>query len=156
MDENRKLMELLIKGAQEKRQPAAAAIPTFSGFEPTVELLTDYMDRFNTFAAENSIPEDRVAGVFLTNQQPTLYKQLSNMAAQLTTPKQINTLTMDEVQEFLKEQYDPKRFIVMERYKYWSYMQRKPGETIQELAARIRQDATTCAFTDIGPVGCSS
>ena len=28
-------------------------------------------------------------------------------------------------------------------------MQRKPGETIQELAARIRQDATTCAFIDI-------
>ncbi|XP_067940419.1 uncharacterized protein [Watersipora subatra] len=28
-------------------------------------------------------------------------------------------------------------------------MQRKPGETVQELAARIRQDATTCDFTSI-------
>ena len=28
-------------------------------------------------------------------------------------------------------------------------MERKPGVTIQELAARIRQDATTCAFIDI-------
>jgi hypothetical protein len=148
MEENRKLMEFIVQGAQQKQQPAAA-IPAFNGFDPTVELLMDYMDRFNTFAAANSIPDDRAAGVFLTNQQPTLYKQLSNMGAQLATPKQINTLTMDEIEEFLKEQYDPKRFIVRERYKYWSDMQRKPGETIQELAARIRQDATTCAFTDI-------
>ena len=56
---------------------------------------------------------------------------------------------MAEIIGFLKEQYDPAKFIVRERYRYWSDMQRKPGETIPELAARIRQDATTCAFTDI-------
>ena len=52
------------------------------------------------------------------------------MAAQLSTLKQINDLSMDEILEFLKDQYDPKCFIVRERYKYWSDMQRKPGETI--------------------------
>jgi len=49
----------------------------------------------------------------------------------------------------MKDQYDPKRFIVRERYKFWSDMGRKPGETIQELAARIRQDAATCDFSSI-------
>ena len=33
--------------------------------------------------------------------------------------------------------------------KFWLEMQRKPGETIQELAARIRHDAVRCDFPSI-------
>ena len=64
-------------------------------------------------------------------------------------PKDIHKLKMGEIENFLKEQFDPKRFIVRERFKFWSDMQRKPGETVQELAARIRQDAATCDFPSI-------
>ena len=32
---------------------------------------------------------------------------------------------------------------------FWSDMQRKPGETLQELVARIRQDTATCDFPSI-------
>nr|KAG5686019.1 hypothetical protein BaRGS_010560 [Batillaria attramentaria] len=56
---------------------------------------------------------------------------------------------MDQIVEFMKEQFDPKLFIVRERFKFWSNMERKPGETLQELAARIRQDAATCDFPSI-------
>jgi hypothetical protein len=56
---------------------------------------------------------------------------------------------MDEIVHFMKDHFDPKRFIVRERFKFWSDMNRKPGETLQELAARIRQDAATCDFTSI-------
>ena len=49
----------------------------------------------------------------------------------------------------MKNQFDPARYIVRERFKFWSEMQRKPGETIHELAARIRQDAVTCDFPSI-------
>lgn len=35
-----------------------------------------------------------------------------------------------------------------ERFKFWSDIQRKPGETLQ-MAARIRQDAATCDFPSI-------
>ena len=111
MEENRKLMELLLQSLQKKQETAATAVPAFPGFDLTAELLTDYIDRFNTFIAANSIHQDKIAGTFLTNQQPTLYKQLSNMAAQLSTPKQINDLSMNEILEFLKDQYDPKRFM---------------------------------------------
>nr|KAG5699654.1 hypothetical protein BaRGS_005102 [Batillaria attramentaria] len=61
----------------------------------------------------------------------------------------INDLTMDQIVKFMKEQFDPKLFIVRERFKFWSNMERKPGETLQELAARIRQDAATCDFPSI-------
>ena len=56
---------------------------------------------------------------------------------------------MSEIVNFMKEQFDPKLFIVCERFKFWSDMQRKPGETLQELAACIRQDAATCDFPSI-------
>ena len=56
---------------------------------------------------------------------------------------------MDQIVVFMKDQFDPKRFVVRERFKFWSDMQRKPGETLQELAARIRHDAATCDFSSI-------
>ena len=46
------------------------------------------------------------------------------MAAQLGTPKAINNVTMNEILDFLKEQYDPTLFLVRERYRFWSNMKR--------------------------------
>ncbi|XP_067939649.1 uncharacterized protein [Watersipora subatra] len=144
-------MELLVKGQTETAAKLApsAALPKFSEYDPATELLTDYMNRYDTFVAAHSIPEEREANVFLINQSPVLYKQISNMASQLETPKLIKEVTMEEIDNFLKEQYDPTRFLVRERYKFWSTMKRKPTETIHELANRIRQEATTCDFSNI-------
>ena len=74
---------------------------------------------------------------------------LSNLAAQQQPVKSIHELTMNDIQTFMAEQFDPKRFVVRERFKFWSDMKRKPGETITELASRIRQDAVTCDFQSI-------
>jgi hypothetical protein len=138
------------EGGQESIiMPSSAAIPPFVTFDPSTELWTDYLSRFNTFVEANAVPEKRRAQVFLTNQSSTIYKQLVNLAAQQATPKDVNKLTLEEIIEFMKEQYDPKLYLVRERYKFWSNMGRKPGETLQELAARIRQDAATCDFSSI-------
>lgn len=71
------------------------------------------------------------------------------MAAQQTEPKEIDDLTLDEVANFMKKQFDPKRFAVREKHNFWSDMTRKPGQTIHELAARTRQRAATCDFPSI-------
>ena len=94
----------------------------------------------------NSVPEDKTAQVFLTSQSKVTYKLLCNLASQQSPPKDINELTIDEITDFMKNQFDPARCIVRERFNFWSEMQLKPGETINELAARIRQDAETCDF----------
>jgi len=44
-----------------------------------------------------------------------LYKMLSNLAAQESPAKEINTLTMDEIIAYVKHQFDPGRFVVQER-----------------------------------------
>ena len=127
----------------------SSAIPPFAAFDSTTELWPDYNSRFCTFLAANAVPSHRHAQVFLTNQTAALYKQLSTLAEQMEPAKDIHKLTMPEIENFMKEQFDPKRYIVRERFKFWSDMQRKPGETLQELAARIRQDAATCDFSSI-------
>ena len=130
-------------------QLSTAAIPPFAAFDSTSELWPDYWSRFCTFVVASAVPEQCKAHVFLTNQTAAVYKQLANLAAPQTPSKDINELTMLEIVNFMKEQFDPKLFIVCERFKFWSDMQRKPGETPQELAARIRQDAATCDFPSI-------
>ena len=142
-----KRFQALLKSSQ--APTTTSATPNFSPFDSSSELWADYFARFITFVEANSIPTDKRPQVFLTNQTSALYKQLSNLAAQQQNPKKVNALTLDEIETFMKDQYDPKRFIVRERFKFWSEMQRKPGETIHELAARIRHDAATCDFPSI-------
>ena len=152
MEEQRKQHKAeleVLKSAVSHGTTTTFAIPSFTPFDSTSELWEDYWSRFSTFATANSVPEERKANIFLTNQSPTLYKQITNLAAQTTPPKKINELTMQEIIKFMKEQYDPKRFLIRERFKFWSDMRRKPGETLQELASRIRDDAATCDFASI-------
>ncbi len=155
-EQHREQMEAILKlaspGANSGSPVTNVTATTALGFTPfdyTCELWKDYWARFCTFVGAHSIPEERKAQVFLTNQTSTTYKLLANLADQQTPPKDINLLTMDEIVNFMKDQFDPKRFIVRERFRFWSDMERKPGETIQELAARIRQDAATCDFASI-------
>ena len=111
-------------------QLSTAAIPPFAAFDSTSELWPDYWSRFCTFVVTNAVPEQRQAQVFLTNQTAAVYKQLANLATQQTPPKDINKSAMSEIVNFMKEKFDPKLFIVRERFKFWSDMQRKPGETL--------------------------
>ena len=107
------------------------------------------MIKFLTFAGAHNVNDDRKAQIFLTNQSKDVYRLLGNLAKQQNPPKQINDLIMDEIVTFMKTQYNPKQFIVHKLFKFWSDMRRKPGETLQELVARIHQDAATCNFASI-------
>ncbi|KAG8226623.1 hypothetical protein J437_LFUL007696 [Ladona fulva] len=128
---------------------SAATIPKFEPFDSLTELWKDYWDRFQTFARANCVPADRLPQIFLTNQTASTYKLLSTLVAQQTPPKEINDLFMTDIPAFMENQFDPRSFIVRERFKIWSEMQRKPGDSIQELVGRIRQDAAKCDFSSI-------
>ena len=123
--------------------------PTFAPFDSTSELWKDYWSQFLTFMGAHAVSDDRKAQVFLTNQSSTVYKLLSNLAAQGTLPMEINDLTMDQIVVYMKVQFHPTRFIIREHFKFWTNMQREPRESIQELAACIRQVAATCDFVSI-------
>ena len=151
MDEQRRQTEALVTAITKglDRSTPKISFPMFSPFDSTSELWTDYWARFQTFVAANAIPGDRVAQIFLTNQTKVTYKLLSNMASQQSPARDINELSIDDIAEFMRSQFDPTRYIVRERFKFWSDLKRRPGESILELAARIRQDAVTCEFVSI-------
>ena len=127
----------------------AAGVPRFPAFDPTSELWKDYLGRFETYIEANSIPADKSAQVFLTNQSPTTYKLLNTLAGHQTPPIRGKDLSMDQIREFMEEQFEPGQFAVQERYKLWTLRKRQPGESPNDLAARIRQAASTC---DLGSV----
>ena len=140
-------LKILQSSLNNPRENVPTPMASFQPFDSTSELWTDYLARFRTFVTANSIPDNKQAQIFLTNQSNSVYKMLSNLAAQQQPVKSIHELTMNDIQTFMAEQFDPKRFVVRERFKFWSDM--KPGETIPELASRIRQDAATCDFQSI-------
>ena len=49
----------------------------------------------------------------------------------------------------MHEHYDPRRFVVQERYNIWLIKKRQTNQTVHELAATIRQAAATCNRTSI-------
>ena len=147
MQQQQQQMQALLALAQSTRTPVAST--KFTEFDPSSELWSDYWARFQTFTRANSIPDDRKAEIFLTNQSAIVYKMLKNLAEQQTPPNEVNSLSLDQLSSFMAEQYNPKRFVVRERYKFWTNTERKPGESVHDLAARIRQEAATCDFASI-------
>ena len=109
------LKALVDTGAFANKAVNTSPIPSFSPFDPTSELWKDYWARFCTFVGANAVPDERQAQVFLTNQSATVYKLLSNLASQQSPPKDINEISIEETVTFMKDQFDPKRFIVRER-----------------------------------------
>ena len=65
-------------------------------FEPS-ELWIDYFARFRTSVTANSISDNRQAQIFFTNQSNSVYKMLSNLAAQQQPVKSIHELTMNDI-----------------------------------------------------------
>ena len=74
---------------------------------------------------------------------------LCTLAEQQSPPQNLHDLSIKTIVTFMEGQFDPKRFVIRERFKFWSEMKRKPGESIQELVTRIRQDAAKCDFSSI-------
>ena len=83
----------------------AVATPNFPAFDSTSQLWSDYWPRFCTFENAHSVLNKQSAGVYLTNQTSTIYKMLSNLAAQQTPPKDINNLTMEQITNYMKKQF---------------------------------------------------
>lgn len=73
---------------------ASAAIPNFTSFDSSSELWKDYWSRYQTFVGAHSVPQEKHAKVFLTNQSAATYKLLTNLAAQESPPVDLNTMPL--------------------------------------------------------------
>ena len=153
-ERHQRQLDLIQKQLDEQRKSGRTftsqrQTPPFPAFDSTAELWKDYLLRFKTFISANSVLDDNLALVFLTNQTSDTYKLINNYASQQDTPTTADNIKFSDIAEFMSQHYDPTKFTVRERNKLWSSIKRKPGETLTELAARVRQMATTCDFPAI-------
>ena len=124
-------------------------VSPFLAFDSNAELWKDYLLRFETFVNANSVLDEKKALVFLNNLTCGTYKLITNYAMQQDVPTTTNDIEFSDITDFMSSHYDPPQFTVRERYKFWSTIKRQPGETPTEVAARVRQMATTCDFPPI-------
>ena len=85
----------------------------------------------------------------MTNQTSDTYKLINNYASQQDKHTAPDNMKFSGIAEFMSQHYDPTNFTVKETYKFWSSIKRNPSETPTELAARVRQMATTCNFSTL-------
>ena len=74
-------LKILQSSLNKPRENVPTPMASFQPFDSTSELWTDYLARFRTFVTANSIPDNKQAQIFLTNQSNSVYKMLSNLAA---------------------------------------------------------------------------
>ena len=67
------------------RENVPTPMASFQPFDSTSELWTDYLARFRTFVTANSIPDNKQAQIFLTNQSNSVYKMLKQLSGSATT-----------------------------------------------------------------------
>ena len=90
--------------------------PPFPAFDSTAELWKDYLLRFETFVNANSVPDEKKALVFLTNQTSGTYKLITNYASQQDVPTTANAMKFSDITGFMSSHYDPTQFTVRKRY----------------------------------------
>ena len=117
-------MKHLVEAARDGAKESSTPVASFEPFDSSSELWLDYLERFRTFLTANSIPKEKEAELFITNKTTVTYKLHSNLAAQQSPSKGINDLSMDDIQKFMGKQFDPRRFVVRERYRFWSDVKR--------------------------------
>ena len=153
-ERHQRQLDLIQKQLDEQRKSGRTftsqqQTPLFPAFDSTAELWKDYLLRFKTFVSANSVPDDKLALVSLTNQTSDTYKLINNYASQQDTPTTADNMKFSDIAEFMSQHYDLTKFTVREKYKFWSSIKRTPGETPTKLAARVRHIATTCDFPAI-------
>ena len=65
-------LKILQSSLNNPRENVPTPMASFQPFDSTSELWTDYLARFRTFVTDNSIPDNKQAQIFLTNQSTSL------------------------------------------------------------------------------------
>ena len=105
--------------------------------------IDEYHQRFLLYCTANIVDADKMKSIFLTTVGGTKYSILSN----LVSPAKPQDKTLDELITLLKNQYEPRKIVIAERFKFYK-RQQKEGESIANYLAELRRLAKDCEFAD--------
>lgn len=93
----------------------------FKAFDSRRELFADYSSKFESFIKAKSVTYKKITQVFLTNQTLEIYKLLKTAMRQREITN-VDNLDVENIVAHRKEAFDPKRFAISERFKFWTHM----------------------------------
>ncbi|XP_030850652.1 uncharacterized protein K02A2.6-like [Strongylocentrotus purpuratus] len=112
-------------------------------YNPDIEQYESYRERMDYYFVANDISDERKkVAVILSVMGAKEYRLLKSVVA----PQKVSELTLKEVDEALKEHYNPKPPVMLERYKFYQRNQRA-DENIATYYAELKKMAETCDFS---------
>lgn len=129
-------------------QNASSTLPQhnvskFDTFDKNTESFQQYKERFDNFLALKGLTTDKdSAKTILLNSIGPEYFELLKLSV---APKELNTLTFDEIIKSLDDQLTEKKNILVERHKFLSQKQ-APNQSIQDFVTQLRKYIPACSF----------
>ena len=77
-----------------------------------------------------------------------MYYTLCMLIKNLTTPKNLRDISLKDITLMVREHYNPKPSIIMERFEFNSRVC-QPGESIAAFAAQLKHLSQKCEFKDL-------
>ena len=110
-------------------------------FNPQEESIETYTMRLKHYFKANEIDDDTKVSVLITVVGPKILTILSD----LVSPAAVDSKSYEELVKELEKYFSPKKLIVVERYTFYSRVQ-KSSETISEFVVAIKHLASSCKF----------
>ena len=111
-------------------------------FDPEVEQYESYRERMDQYFIANDVTDDKKkVAVILSVMGAKEYGLLKSLVA----PKKVSELKLSEIDEVLKQHYNPTPPVMLERYKFYQRNQRVE-ESIATYYAELKKMAETCEF----------
>ena len=120
---------------------AAVAVGQISEFQSELESITVYLERVGQYFIANEIPTGRRVAVLLSVIGSRTYSLLRS----LLHPEVPGEKTYDQLETALREHFEPKRLVVVERFQF-NRRNQGNGESVLEYVAEIKRLAGTCTF----------
>ena len=102
-------------------------------FQPDSEIVSTYLERMQLFFTANSVPQEKQVPVFLSVVGPKAYALLRS----LLSPQLPHTRTYEELEDALKQHFQPKPLVIAERFHFHRRNQAM-GESIVGVYGRAK------------------
>ena len=112
-------------------------------FDPTVERIDDYKERFDYYCVANGVGNDRKKALFLTKIGQKMFSNLKVWVS----PTALSDLSLDDIVTRLRARTVPETVEIAERYRFFKRVQ-KSEENVIEYMSNLRALAKTCNFGD--------
>ena len=110
-------------------------------FIESKENWSQYVERFEQFAAANDIEDHKKKAIFLATIGPAAYRTLRNLCAPKKPPEEEYTRLIEHMSTY----YNPKPLVTMQRYRFYSRF-RQPDESVPAFVAELKHLAKDCDF----------